>query len=731
MNPTCGRWAATPNFAVTYTYDNLANAVGKLTKVENSVSKTEYTEFDILGRLTKSRQTTEGTSYGDTEYKYNLSGALSETKYPSGRVVRNVLDNTGRLSIVQSKKDANHGFWDYAKGFQYTAAGAVSDMQLGNGKWESTAFNSRLQPTKIALGTVQGGDDKLNLAYEYNTSGVADNNGNVLKQTITVNSTPGQNNGFTAVQSYAYDELNRLKSATETIGGTQSWKEAYTFDRYGNKNYDEAQTTTLTRNCGTAPNLSICQQDREMENPEINPATDRIKELQPDGDSVKDYEYDPAGNTTKDPDGRTFQYDGENKQIKVSNTAGTIGEYSFDGDGKRVKKHVPATGETTHFIYDAGGKLIAEYSTIVEPTSTAKANYLTNDTLGSPRMLTDRDGNVGSRRDFLPFGAEITSALTPQRISANSYVTDELRQKFTSYERDAETDHDYAKARNHSYNLGRFTSPDDFLKDTRTVEPASWHLYVYVRNNPLKFVDSSGERVDGSGLSDDEKAQLIAEFARITGYRAEDLSFGSDGLLSISDGARSSGGSAIARRLLNSAIDSSWEFALVGVSTADVAFADHIPTLRDPITRADGTRVSAGVYGRVRVDFADFSNAVFEDDFAREAFSLGLAVLHEFVHGLYPGLSDQQGGGAGQIENDWMNPIRQELGLATRDQYSATSATFTNSQGQNVQGVQLSFTRYETIPPIDSSMTVPPENTFPVTTHVYWQLNTVGGRVKK
>ncbi len=97
-------------------------------------------------------------------------------------------------------------------------------MQLGNGKWESTTFNSRLQPTQIALGTTQGAKDKLNLAYEYSTTGNTDNNGNVLKQTIKVNSTPGQNNGFTAIQTYGYDELNRLKTATETIGGNQSWK---------------------------------------------------------------------------------------------------------------------------------------------------------------------------------------------------------------------------------------------------------------------------------------------------------------------------------------------------------------------------------------------------------------------------------------------------------------------------------------------------------------------------
>ena len=88
-------------------------------------------------------------------YTYNLSGALIEEKYPSGRVVKNVLDNNGDLSIVQSKKNASHGYFGYAKNFTYTAAGAVSPMQLGNGKWESTVFNSRLQPTQIALRTMR------------------------------------------------------------------------------------------------------------------------------------------------------------------------------------------------------------------------------------------------------------------------------------------------------------------------------------------------------------------------------------------------------------------------------------------------------------------------------------------------------------------------------------------------------------------------------------------------
>lgn len=31
------------------------------------------------------------------------------------------------------------------------------------------------------------------------------------------------------------------------------------------------------------------------------------------------------------------------------------GQYVLDGDGKRVKKHVPSTGELTVFVYNVGG----------------------------------------------------------------------------------------------------------------------------------------------------------------------------------------------------------------------------------------------------------------------------------------------------------------------------------------------------------------------------------------
>ena len=180
---------------------------------------------------------------------------------------------------------------------------------------------------------------------------------------------------------------------------------------------------------------------------------------------------------------------------------GTIGEYVYDGDGKRIKKIVPSTvapfnDEVTVFVYDAAGKLVAEYAT--EISQDPKVSYTTADHLASPRILTDENGVTISRRDFHPFGEEIQ---TNHRHAELGYTPDDVRQKFTTYERDGEADLDYAQARYYAKNIGRFNSADEPLLDQWEDEPQSWNLYLYVRNNPLNLVDPLGQSAgcpDGS-----------------------------------------------------------------------------------------------------------------------------------------------------------------------------------------------------------------------------------------
>jgi RHS repeat-associated protein len=345
----------------------------------------------------------------------------------------------------------------------------MTSVQLGNGRWESTQFNNRLQPTQIALGTTQGATDLLKLEYGYGTT---DNNGNVQLQKITV---PGV--AFPYWQIYTYDELNRLKAAVETQNLSQTWRQTFTYDRYGNRNFDAVNTTTLG-GCVTA----VC-------NPTVSTSNNRFN-------AGQGYTYDTAGNTTVDAQGRQFTYNAHNNQTLVKDASNaTLGTYHYDGDGKRVKK-ISAT-ENIVFVYDAGGVLVEEYSggavqtayvyaggRLLSTEKSSGTSYLTNDHLGSPRVNTDASGNVISRHDYHPFGEEITRS---------GYGSDTIRKQFTGYERDIEINLDFAEARNYSPMHGRFTAVDPALESMKATIPQSWNRYTYVLNNPLLYIDPDGE----------------------------------------------------------------------------------------------------------------------------------------------------------------------------------------------------------------------------------------------
>jgi len=68
--------------------------------------------------------------------------------------------------------------------------------------------------------------------------------------------------------------------------------------------------------------------------------------------------------------------------------------------------------------------------------------------------------------------------------------------EFTGKERDAETGLDWFGTRYLSSAQGRFTPPDKPCADQIPLDPQSWNLYSYTRNNPLKYIDRQGEAIE-------------------------------------------------------------------------------------------------------------------------------------------------------------------------------------------------------------------------------------------
>ncbi|MEK6303428.1 MAG: RHS repeat-associated core domain-containing protein [Acidobacteriota bacterium] len=477
--------------AVSYKYDaqslptgypaafNRGFSTGRLVAATYGTSTSSagnYTGYDQLGRATSSFQQTDSQNYA-FGYVYNIASEMSSETYPSGRVVQMEYDEAARLAGV--KNQATGLYWagatasDTVNRIQYASHGAVSAMKLGNGKWEHSSFNSRLQPLQIGLGTSATNSSTLQLDYGYGTTNT--NNGNVGTQTITI--------GAAVIsQSYGYDALNRLSTATES----GAWSQTYDCDRYGNRairNTSYIPSPILTPQSTTPTDLSA-----------FNQGNNRI--------ALAGFGYDSAGNVTSDPTtaANAMLYDAENRQISYTK-AGVTTSYSYDGDGRRVKK-VDSTPGTIIFVYNAGGQLIAEYHSdpVPPPTGGGGTSYLTSDHLGSTRVVTKSDGTVKARYDYMPFGEELASGIGQRTTGLGYSGADSTKQKFTQKERDSESGLDYFLARYYSSAQGRFTSSDPLLSSGTVYDPQTWNRYSYTLNNPLKYIDPLGLYVWGAAL---------------------------------------------------------------------------------------------------------------------------------------------------------------------------------------------------------------------------------------
>ena len=296
LNRVTSRTYSDSTPAVAYKYDgqalpanspplfNRGYSTGRLVAVTHGGSSAgNYSGYDQLGRVTSSYQQTDSQNYG-FGYVYNLASQMTTETYPSGRAITTVYDVAGRASTINGQKtgEANK---TYASAFSYAAHGGIASMNLGNGLWEHTNFNSRLQPTLIGLGTTSADSSKLRLDYSFGTT---NNNGNVLSQTITVGAT-------VMSQSYGYDALNRLSSATET----GAWTQTYDYDRYGNR---------AVRAGSYIPNSSLTPQSAFAGDMSAFSASNNKIVLAGFG-------YDNAGNLTGDPTTGASQiaYDAENR----------------------------------------------------------------------------------------------------------------------------------------------------------------------------------------------------------------------------------------------------------------------------------------------------------------------------------------------------------------------------------------------------------------------------------
>jgi len=231
-----------------------------------------------------------------------------------------------------------------------------------------------------------------------------------------------------------------------------------------------------------------------------------VAEVQhPDGTDT--YTYDASGSQTqRTEDGVTYNQtvDGEGQLVAVQNTtSGETWTFTYDGDGNRIRQVNP-DGTTTLFLVgglyevtlDAGGQQTAVkryYAIGGQPIALRDAGgtfYLLTDHLGSVVAVLDATGAVVGEQRYRPFGQP---RLTPGITQTDRGYTGQQSLTVAGLQ-------DF-NARWFDTSLGMFSSPDNLIPDPFDAQALG--RYTYVLNNPLRYVDPTGQKYCDSDSPDD------------------------------------------------------------------------------------------------------------------------------------------------------------------------------------------------------------------------------------
>ena len=266
-----------------YLYDETGHgyAVGHPTSISYAAGSDDFT-YNGRGQIT-SQSVTIGTETRTESFTYDSMGRIRNVTYPDGEVVAHTYGLDSQLKTVA-------GASTYLTNALYTASGRPSTLSYGNGKittfdyydlgTETDPNTGRTRSQQVRRISVPG---VLDLSYQYDLKGNVQRKGDNLNSTYT--------------ETYIYDHLHRLYSASSTVYGGKE----YRYDAIGNMTQKDGVTSLFSGHSLTAKGST-------------------------------DYEYDTNGNMISAGD-KTFTYNFDNMLTGVSDGA------SFEYFGKfRVKK---------------------------------------------------------------------------------------------------------------------------------------------------------------------------------------------------------------------------------------------------------------------------------------------------------------------------------------------------------------------------------------------------------
>ncbi len=222
------------------------------------------------------------------------------------------------------------------------------------------------------------------------------------------------------------------------------------------------------------------------------------------------YTYDTNGNMLIG-NGKKYDYNEFNKVSKLSYN-GNNEEFTYDESDNLIKK--VTNGDIITYYGDAGYELTItkkpigvddeismKHTITIEGRTVAihertmqgddkqldKTAYVHSDAQGSVSLVTDNSRAISFRNEYTPFGESI------ENLSGNGSFDKQQQRGYTGHRMLASANVINMNARIYDPAIARFTSPDTIVPDS--TNPMAHNRYIYVYNNPIKYVDPDGHFV--------------------------------------------------------------------------------------------------------------------------------------------------------------------------------------------------------------------------------------------
>ncbi len=444
-------------------------------------------QYDGFGRMigeseidcSGSEPTEEELASRRISYTYDDNNRLTEVTYPEGfdsqvSKLAYVYGDYGRLQKIQAVTAA--GTKDL-RIYTYDAMGYVATIQddrsgLGGTGYtlKSYSYDRLERPISITVTDSEKSGEVEKYTYAY------DKNGQIVTETKK-NFYPESGIGrIDKTWEYTYDPLGRLLTTivTDNQSGEVKTQKAYTYDGAGNR-LTETENGVQTVNTYNSLNQLIQSGSSSF----VYDANGNLKQENV-GNVIKNYTYDADNRLasavfTENGVQKLQQenvYNGEGQRIAKTENDQTT-RYSYQ-DGSLVYTSGGEENQSLNLL-DSGGEIIAAE----RESETGKTYVFYNkDVRASTTTVLDESGEAKVTYIYSDFG----------ETEADSDFYNEIC--YTGGIWDSSTGLYYLNARYYDPETGRFLSEDTYRGTADT--PQMLHLYVYCANNPVNYVDPSG-----------------------------------------------------------------------------------------------------------------------------------------------------------------------------------------------------------------------------------------------